>query len=85
MTMMYHPTNKGFFPLLALKMEQSLSIEEKSEFEAKKTLADKIGYVNGLPRLNGDDPSYNMFRSASNIHEQEISKPLQLDGNSRFN
>ena len=84
MTMMYHPTNKGFFPLLALKMDQSLSIEEKSEFAAKKSLADKIGYVNGLPRLNGDDPSYNMFRSASNILEREISKSLPHKGNSRF-
>ena len=59
---MYHPSNKGFFPLLALKVEQCLSIEEKSEFESQKSLKEKLLYVNGLPRLNGDDPKFNVFR-----------------------
>jgi hypothetical protein len=59
---MYHPSNKGFFPLLAMKVEQSLSIEEMAAFEARKTLKDKIVYVNSLPRLNGDDPTFNVFR-----------------------
>ena len=59
---MYHPTNKGFFPLLALRVEQSLSIEEKFEFDSKKSLPEKLTYINSLPRLNGDDPTFNVFR-----------------------
>jgi hypothetical protein len=62
---MYHPDNKGFFPLLALKVEQSLSIEEKAEFGSKTTLKDRLRFVNGLARLNGDDPTFNVFRCLS--------------------
>jgi hypothetical protein len=58
---MYHPSNKGFFPMLALRIEQSLSLEEKAGFESQKSLKDKIKFVNNLQRLNGDDPKINIF------------------------
>jgi hypothetical protein len=59
---MYHPTNQGFFPLLVMRVEQSLSIEEKAAFASQKTLKDRLSYVNNLTRLNGDDPTMNIFR-----------------------
>ena len=62
---MYHPTNKGFFPLLTLRVDQSLSMEEKTEFESQKSLREKLTFINNLPRLNGDDPTFNVFRFES--------------------
>lgn len=84
---MYNPKQTGFFPLIQLKIEESLSPQEKSQYLNLTSLEEKIKWLNNLPRVSSEDqdnilraiikPNYGLKSAEKSVKNREA-------GNSQF-
>ena len=58
---MFNPKRKGFFPVLLVKVQQSLSEEEKNRFAGLTSPEERIKFVLGLSRVNSENED-NLFK-----------------------
>lgn len=84
---MYNPKQTGFFPLIQLKIEESLSQTEKSEYLKLPSLEDKIQWLNKLPRVSSDHQD-NILKAIvkpnHGVKSKEKSVQNREAGNSQF-
>ena len=50
---MYNPKQQGFFPLIQMKIEEGLSVEDKQNY-LTLDLSQKIQRIHDLPRFSSD-------------------------------
>ena len=83
---MFCPKKKGYFPFLTAKIKESLSVEEKANFAALKTLEDRIKFVLSLPRLssNFEDNLFKIIKPFQGEKSREKSEENREAGNASF-
>lgn len=83
---MFCPKKKGFFPYLSIKIQESLSPEEKNAFGNLSNLRDRIKFVLSLPRLSSQHED-NLFKIIKPIYGEKSKDTSQQNreaGNSAF-
>ena len=51
---MYNPKQQGFFPLIQMKIEEGLSVEDKQNY-LTLDLSQKIQWIHDLPRFSSEN------------------------------
>ena len=85
---MFSPKRKGFFPYLHVKLQESLSEEEKTRFAELETRKQRIEFLMQLPRLcQDDDEALNLLAFVTPMRgekSEEKSEKNREAGNSAF-
>ena len=84
---MYNPKQTGFFPIIQLKVEESLSTQEKEDYLKLETLEDRIRWIHKLPRVSSDHQD-NVLRQLCKPDFGKKSKEKSIanreNGNAQF-
>lgn len=83
---MFCSKKKGYFPFLAQKIQESLSVEDKSTFASFKTLEDRLKFVLSLPRLSSayEDNLFKIIKPLRGEKSKEKSEENREAGNASF-
>ncbi len=84
---MYHPDQRGFFPIIQMKIEEGLSDEDKAEFLSLSRLEEKVAWIHKLPRVSSDHGD-NIFREIVRLDYGTKSREKSIQnreaGNAQF-
>ena len=84
---MYNPKQNGFFPILQLKIEESISQQEKDFYLQLPTLEEKLKWIYKLPRLSSDHQDNvlkGLIKLDYGFKSREKSKSNREAGNAQF-